>query len=76
MSYTDLTGENFRRAHSALKQRKEQSPRDMTRTLEVMAVIVGIVLGALLLAGAANCGMARGAAWEVGDYATQPTWND
>jgi hypothetical protein len=82
MAYTDLTGENFRVAHQALMQRGEggavsaHRSAKQTKVLEIICVVVGILLGALLLAGAAKCGMARGAAWECGDYASQPAWND
>jgi hypothetical protein len=83
MAYTDLTGENFRVAHQALMQKGGQTtgtPRtpkcDWTRTLEVVAVVVGIILGVALLLCAASCGMARGAGWETGNYASASAWND
>ncbi len=83
---TNLTGENFQRAHLALMDHKAAQKRwkvaqvrdcsDETAVLEAFAVAAGIILGVALLLGAASCGMARGAAWECGNYATSPAWND
>jgi hypothetical protein len=92
MNEVDLTGMNFQRAHLALMERKAvrgkvtrgrwkvAQVRDCSNktkaVVEAIAVAVGILLGVAFLIGAASCGMARGAAWEVGNYASQPAWND
>jgi hypothetical protein len=52
---------------------------DKTKVVEAFAVAVvavGIILGVALLLGAVSCGMARGAGWECGNYASAPAWND
>jgi hypothetical protein len=83
---TNLTGKNFQRAHLALMERKATQVRgevrrgpycsNKTAVVEAFAVAAGIILGVALLLGAASCGLARGSAWECGNYATAPTWND
>ena len=88
---TNLTGENFQRAHLALMEKKAvrgevtrgrwkvaqvRDCSDKTAVVEAIAVAVGIILGVALLLGVASCGMARGAAWETGNYASAPAWND
>lgn len=81
MAYTKLTGKAFQKAHLALVKRNgvaaaRHTAKQWSNVAEAILTAIGILLGMALLLWAAETGLARGAAWHVGNYADAPAWND
>ena len=82
MAYTKLSGKDFQKAHLALCEKRKHADaqnvgkRFVADLVNAALVAVGILLGMALLLWAAETGLARGAAWHVGNYADRPAWND
>lgn len=80
MKHTNLTGKAFQKAHLALVKRNSSNnaaaQNKVADLVNAILTAVGILLGMALLLWAAETGLARGAAWHVGNYADRPAWND
>lgn len=82
MKTTNLTGKAFQKAHLALCEKRNgvaaarHTAKQWSNVAEAILTAVGILLGMALLLWAAETGLARGAAWHVGNYADRPAWND
>ena len=78
MSYTKLTGETFQKAHNALCEKRKQPKRkpilDKREVIQAIAIAVGIFIAFYALCAFAS--ERDGEGWAVGNYRTEPCWND